>query len=572
MNATQPNYTQTVSYLDNGISMLPIPAGSEQRVLPRAGGQYRLLQDGYRDTAAMVDSVVVVRAGNDLVLYYPDSIQVVIQDYFTVCDGGLCQVYLPSKRDRKGQKLVVKDGLESDHVVDEATLLALRGEPAQIDEIVINHGALASAVSQSNLTDQSGVDREPIGWLYWVLGVFGAAVGFGIYESSHADDAALLPVFEEPTATASVEENSPLDTVVYDAQARLLGRLADTDILYSIEGTDAESFAIDSASGEVTLNAYADFESQSTYAIDVIAEIPSGATASQRLEIAVTDTEAIQAGNNLDGVANLDVRSNLVLSFDEDVTAVAGRIITIVDASSRGWLGDVTTNTMVIDVDSDQVTIEGGLVIIDPSYDLDFGSDYYLQVEIGAFEGVSSGLASASIEGEAISFRTVAPAATGASSQKMLDDGTLDGSLSWVDTANQGSSDETSVDFAFDAQASDFAFVASLLVDDSGEEVGYDANMLIANFAADTEDSEDLALGDILYYDNQGLDNEAFYDRVEKPASIDTDDGNTVFQIGPGSGEETTNTLTLVGLSLSADTAAGWQAISDYEDSPVILG
>ncbi len=94
------------------------------------------------------------------------------------------------------------------------------------------------------------------------------------------------PVFQSGT-TASVNENAAIATVVYDADA------TDADatfgpIVYSLDGADAALFNIDSATGEVRLNASADYEADTSYSIDVIAT--QGTTATTRsVTISVND-------------------------------------------------------------------------------------------------------------------------------------------------------------------------------------------------------------------------------------------------------------------------------------------
>ena len=73
------------------------------------------------------------------------------------------------------------------------------------------------------------------------------------------------PVFTSGS-TGSVDENAAITTVVYTAAATD----ADNDTLsYSISGTDAASFNINSSTGAVTLKASADYETKSSYSFDV---------------------------------------------------------------------------------------------------------------------------------------------------------------------------------------------------------------------------------------------------------------------------------------------------------------
>ncbi|MFW2421492.1 MAG: cadherin domain-containing protein, partial [Porticoccaceae bacterium] len=88
--------------------------------------------------------------------------------------------------------------------------------------------------------------------------------------------------------SASVGENASTDTVVYTAVA------ADPEgdaVVYSLgSGGDNALFTIDSSSGEVTLNSSADFESDASYSITVIATA-NGNTDSQVVTVAVTNVD-----------------------------------------------------------------------------------------------------------------------------------------------------------------------------------------------------------------------------------------------------------------------------------------
>ena len=76
------------------------------------------------------------------------------------------------------------------------------------------------------------------------------------------------PLITSPT-TGLVSENAPNTTVVYDANATDVD--AGDVLSYSISGADAAAFNINAATGEVRLNAPANFERQTSYSITVTA-------------------------------------------------------------------------------------------------------------------------------------------------------------------------------------------------------------------------------------------------------------------------------------------------------------
>ena len=96
------------------------------------------------------------------------------------------------------------------------------------------------------------------------------------------------PVFSETTPTRTVPENSGADT---DVGAVVTASDADGNTLtYTLEGTDAASFAIDSDSGQIKTVTGVDYnhEETSSYAVTVKA---SDGTASATIDVAITVTD-----------------------------------------------------------------------------------------------------------------------------------------------------------------------------------------------------------------------------------------------------------------------------------------
>lgn len=97
-------------------------------------------------------------------------------------------------------------------------------------------------------------------------------------------------VNEAPSFTSSaagtVAENAATSTVVYTATATDPESEA---ITYALSGTDASAFTINSSTGELTLNAAADYETKSSYSLEVIASDASSHTAANALTISVSN-------------------------------------------------------------------------------------------------------------------------------------------------------------------------------------------------------------------------------------------------------------------------------------------
>jgi len=99
-----------------------------------------------------------------------------------------------------------------------------------------------------------------------------------------ADDAPVIT----SAATGTVAENAATSTVAYTVTAD--DPDGDASLSYSLSGTDASAFSINSSNGEITLNSAADFETQSSYSINVGVSDDGGATTvSEAVVINVTD-------------------------------------------------------------------------------------------------------------------------------------------------------------------------------------------------------------------------------------------------------------------------------------------
>jgi Ca2+-binding RTX toxin-like protein len=109
-----------------------------------------------------------------------------------------------------------------------------------------------------------------------------------------------------PTVTsgssATVAENAAIGTVVYDASAT--DPDAGDTVSFSLGGADAAAFNIDVTTGEVRLNASADFEAKASYAIDVIGTDVGGLTSTKAVTIGVIDVNEAPTAVLLSNVLN----------------------------------------------------------------------------------------------------------------------------------------------------------------------------------------------------------------------------------------------------------------------------
>ncbi|MER9690281.1 cadherin domain-containing protein, partial [Mesorhizobium sp. M0139] len=115
----------------------------------------------------------------------------------------------------------------------------------------------------------------------------------GTLTSSQTFTINVTDVDEAPTvtsgATASVAENAPASTVVYTATATDPDTTAPNNTkTWSLTGTDASLLSINS-SGQVTLNASANFEAKTSYSFNVVDTDGGGLTASKAVVLSITD-------------------------------------------------------------------------------------------------------------------------------------------------------------------------------------------------------------------------------------------------------------------------------------------
>lgn len=214
--------------------------------------------------------------------------------------------------------------------------------------------------------------------------------------------------------------------------------------------------------------------------------------------IAVSFVSAPTLTSTIDNVTNFEVTSNIVMTASENVTAVAGKYIHIIndanDTTNAGFHGEATVNTQDILVTDAAVTITNNTITINPGFDLDFSNNYHITVDAGAFLGVTSGQGSvAAADATMMNFSTVLPAAsaTAAASQAMT--GGTDAMVagrSWWDAEGFGAPGGASV--ARDFAAGDFAIAANDLAT-TGIATN-DFYIAVNNFAA----------GDLIYVDNHG--------------------------------------------------------------------
>jgi hypothetical protein len=218
------------------------------------------------------------------------------------------------------------------------------------------------------------------------------------------------------------------------------------------------------ANGHIVINGATNAQLYSNGTLNPIQAgwLAAGGTPTPGLRITNTAT--------LDNLANLDVRSELVLNFSDTLQLGSGQI-KILEDTTTGWTvsnttsaeskQDVTDNDVVITllngavtgltiggVDKSaemagSVTTNGTKLIISPAgsdsasatdwdFDWDFGANYHVELDAGVV--TANGVGNLALtDATTLNFTTVTPLgnATGAVSQKMAADGTLTAGYTW---------------------------------------------------------------------------------------------------------------------------------------------
>ncbi len=144
-------------------------------------------------------------------------------------------------------------------------------------------------------------------------------------EIMRAPDANVAPEFASATTSRTVAENMVAGEDIGNPVA---ANDANGDALtYALGGTDAASFAIDSATGQLMTKAALDYEAKASYEVTVTATDPDDETATIEVTITVT---------NVDEMGTL-VLSSTTPSFDAELTATLTDLDGMVSGETWMW-------------------------------------------------------------------------------------------------------------------------------------------------------------------------------------------------------------------------------------------
>jgi hypothetical protein len=271
------------------------------------------------------------------------------------------------------------------------------------------------------------------------------------------------------------------------------------------------------------------------YQITVRATDSAGLFVDSSFAIDITGAPVIRSELSNLGTKMLDVRTSIVLTIDQNVSAVEGKNIVFTDNTAVGYQGETQQNNFSIPVTSELVKIdnEKGIVIIniDSYFALDLASNYTLSIDDGAFLSSSTNLATGSVTD--ITFSTVTPTSdsvtlsqlgqgdNNAAQSYMMSviDGSLIESAQWIDIEGLGSGtnagtisnlaediDKGTV-VKIDAGASNYVFVFSDQNSNGGSEITGSGIATHTDFAVfiDNFGSDDLIFVDDAFNDSSAL-------------------------------------------------------------------
>ena len=162
------------------------------------------------------------------------------------------------------------------------------------------------------------------------------------------------PTFADDAPTElSVDENTATDTDITDGLYTATDPEDDTPLTYSLAGTDAASFAIDDATGQVKTNADLDHETNGSYSVTVTvsdsrddvgaAEIPP--VADTTIDVTITVTDVDEEGTITFSSDNPAAGTTLTATLDDDDTPISDETFQWAISNDGNTWTDITDAT-----------------------------------------------------------------------------------------------------------------------------------------------------------------------------------------------------------------------------------
>jgi VCBS repeat-containing protein len=230
------------------------------------------------------------------------QIQAVVANY-TVSDGNggtATSTLTITVTGTNDAPVAVADVAEATEDGDEVTG-SVADNDSDVDDGAVLTYALAAPVAGLTLSDDGSYSFDPTDAAYQSLALgetLDVVAEYTVTDENGAEATSMLTITVTGTndapvitsgATATVAENAPVATVVYDADATDVD--ASDEITYSLTGADAALLTIDSSTGVVRLLASANFERQASLSFTVVAtdSVDPSLSDSQDVTVAVTD-------------------------------------------------------------------------------------------------------------------------------------------------------------------------------------------------------------------------------------------------------------------------------------------
>ena len=163
----------------------------------------------------------------------------------------------------------------------------------------------------------------------------------------------IAPIITSGETATAIDENSGANQVVYTVTAT-----DDNAVTYSLSGDDASLFTIDSTTGEVTLTADPDYETQSSYSFSVVATDEAGNESEQAVSLDINNIE--------DETAPIITSGTTATAIDENSGAnqVVYTVVATDDNSVTYSLSGDDASVFTIDSATGDVTLTA-----DPDYE-----------------------------------------------------------------------------------------------------------------------------------------------------------------------------------------------------------
>ncbi|WP_166739377.1 cadherin repeat domain-containing protein [Psychromonas algicola] len=270
-----------------GTQVLPLN-GIENGNIPAApSASYTLLDE---QGNPVIEDLSLTRKGDNLTLEVEGESVANIEEFYTV-DGSQYVV--------DGSQSLINGAASAENMVISSSGLDASGN-------IIAQGAVWQA--ETSFLGLSTLQLVGAG-LGSAAVVAGAAVSGSDSDSgSSTTPDTTAPEITSGTTAAAIDENSGANQVVYTVTAT-----DDNPVTYSLSGDDASLFTIDSTTGDVTLIADPDYETQSSYNFNVVATDEAGNESEQAVSLDINDLNEVAPTNIFTGAAYDEASNTLTL-------------------------------------------------------------------------------------------------------------------------------------------------------------------------------------------------------------------------------------------------------------------